>query len=230
MPALGQIQVGAGASIDLGSGTLDAGCRDVNIAGAFNVSGGALIGARSLVIQSGGQLVGGSGSFRWSGDWTNSGQFLAASSTASSVDGCGATLSTFTGPGSFYAFQLQSSQGREIRFTSAQTTAVAHAFVAQGISGTPLRIRATTAGNAATMSLAAGATQNVFAVDVADNHASPQPIGSAPASASQSIKGSNSDGWFESIVPQIPTLSVTGLALLAAILALTALVRRSHNT
>ncbi len=223
-PVLAQMDIGAGSTLDLGTGTLDLGCVDLGIAGTMHLSQGGISGIRSVSIQSAGQLGADAGSLAWSGDWTDGGQFVAGSSTASSVDGCGTTSSTFNAGESFYSLSLQSAQGREVLFTTGLTTNVAANFSAIGVAGQPLRIRSTLPGGAATLALAPAATQSVFAVDVADNHASPQPIAPGPASNYSSIKESDSDGWFESAaVAAIPALSTTGLILIAAGLVLVAL-------
>lgn len=222
-PLLAQMDIGAGSTLDLGTGTLDLGCVDLGIAGTMHLSQGGISGIRSVSIQSAGQLGADAGSLAWSGDWTDGGQFVAGSSTASSVDGCGTTSSTFHAGESFYGLSLQSAQGRDVRFATGLTTNVAASFTASGVAGQPLRIRSTIPGGAAILTLAPGATQSVFAVDVADSHASP-PIAPGPASNYSSIKESDSDGWFESAaVAAIPALSTTGLILIAAGLALVAL-------
>ena len=231
LDAWSQIEVGAGATLDLGTGGIDAGCQDVFVTGTLLVSQGSLAGVRSISIASAGQFAGGAGAIAWSGDWTNGGVFAAGTSSASSVDGCGRTMSVFTTGNTFHGLSLQSGSGREIRFASGQTTTVQSSFAATGLAGNRLRIRSTIAGSAATTALLPVATQSIVAVDVADNHASPQAIAPGPASNYQSIKGSNSAGWFEIGSPaDIPTLSVAGLALVAAALALAALLRISNGS
>ena len=229
--AWGQIEVGAGATLDLGTGGLDAACQDLSIAGNLLVSQGSLSGVRSISIGGAGQFTGGQGTISWSGDWTNDGVFDAGTSTASSVDGCGRSMSAFTTGDDFFGLSLQSGTGREIRFPSGQTTSVQGSFAGAGLAANRLRIRSTS-GSAAITALAPTATQSVFAVDVADNHAAPRAIAPGPASGYQSIKGPNSDGWFglDSLPAAIPALSFTGLALLAAALALGALLRLSNGT
>jgi hypothetical protein len=231
MNAWGQIEVGAGATLDLGSGSLDAGCQDLSVAGNLLVVQGSVSGVRSLSIIAGGQLGGGAGTISWSGDWTNNGMFDAGTSTASSVDGCGRAMSTFTTGDTFSRLSLQSGVGREIRFPSGRTTMVQRSFVAAGLAANRLLIRSTTAGSAATTALGPAATQSVFAVDVADNHGAPEAIAPGPASSYQSVKGPNSEGWFDlASAAGIPALSVTGLALLAAALAVAALLRFANGS
>ena len=230
--AWGQIEVGAGATVDLGAGGLDAACQDLSITGNLLLSQGSVSGVRSISVVGAGQFTGGQGTISWSGDWTNNGVFDAGTSSASSVDGCGRSISAFTTGDAFFGLSLQSGTGREIRFPSGQTTSVQGSFAAAGLAANRLLIRSTTSGSAAITALAATATQSVIAVDVADNHAVPRAIAPGPASGYQSIKGPNSDGWFALGSPSeaIPALSFTGLALLAAALALGALLRLSNGT
>jgi hypothetical protein len=195
----------------------------------MRVSQGALSGVRSLSIQAGGQLAANSGTLAWSGDWADAGQFDAGTSSASWVDRCGASVSTFSAAEAFHAFSLESAQGREIRFANGKTITVGQSFMATGVPARPLRIRSTVAGGAAFLAIAPTATQSVSAVDVADNHASPRLIAPGPAANYQSIKGTNSDGWFEVASAQIPALSGAVLALVAAALAFTALLRLSKG-
>jgi hypothetical protein len=226
LPIAAQVVVGAGSSVDLGTGTLAAGCGDLQVAGAMNLAQGQMQGVRALSIAAGGLLDGGSGSLSWSGDWTDLGQFQPGTSSASWVDGCGVSTATANAVDEqFHALALSTATGRELRFTSGQTTTVSAAFSATGTPGNRLRIRGTTAGAAAFLALPPGATQSLSAVDVEGNHATGQPLGfPGPAADYGSIKGSNSAGWFElapSLV-EIPTVSTLGVALLACALAVAA--------
>lgn len=221
-PVAAQVVVGAGSSVDLGTGTLSAGCGDLQVAGTLQLTQGQAQGVRAVSITAGGVLDGGSGNLSWSGDWTDLGQLQAGTSSAAWVDGCGVTSATANAASEqFHALALSTATGREIRFTSGQTTAVATAFSASGAPGNLLRIRSTTPGAAAFLAVAPGATQSLAAIDVADNHATGQPLGfPGPASNYGSLKGSNSNGWFElAAVVAIPALSALGLALLAVALA-----------
>jgi hypothetical protein len=227
VPALAQVTVGAGSTFDIGSATVHYGCSDVVVAGTLQLSDGALTGVRSVSIGSGGVLEGDSGSLSWSGDWTDLGDYAEGTSSASLVDGCGVTVSTVNDGETFHALSLTSTQGREIRFASGETTSVVQSFVATGTAAQRLRIRSTTAGSAAITSLAAGTTQNVFAVDVADNVATPTVIAPGPPASYSSVKGSNSDGWFAlaASVAAIPLFSTLGLIGAAVALGLAAVMR-----
>jgi hypothetical protein len=225
--ASAQVEVGAGSTLDLGTGTLEQGCSDLVVAGTVSLSMGELSGIGSLSIAPGGLLEGDAGQISWSGDWDDAGQLAAGSSTASWVDGCGVATSTMSAGEAFHSLALLTSQGREVRFGSGQVTTVEQSFTAAGAPGGLLRIRSTTPGSAAQLGLGASATQSVSDVDVADNHAAPRTLGfPGPAADYGSVKGPNSLGWFElgeGGAPEIPALSSAALVLLAAALALAAL-------
>ncbi len=214
--------MGAGSAVDLGTGSLSAGCGDLQVSGSLHLTLGQAQGVRAVSIAPGGLLDGGSASLSWSGDWTDLGQFQPGTSSAAWIDGCGVASATANAANEqFHSLNLSTTTGREIRFTSGQTTTVTAAFGATGAPGSRLLIRSTAPGAAAFLAVAPGATQSLSAVDVADNHATGQPLGfPGPAANYGSIKGSNSDGWFElrTIAP-IPAVSALGLALLAAALA-----------
>jgi hypothetical protein len=222
-PAGAQVVIPAGAEINLGTGQLAGGCLDVDIAGTLRLSQGSSTGVRSLSVEPAGVLDGGTGSFAWSGDWSNSGQFMARSSRAASLDGCGRSTSTFMSADHFDSLSLQSADGREIRFPAGQSTTVGHSFTAHGIAALPLRIRSTVAGRASIIALDPATTQDIFAVDVADNHAFPSPIAPGAPASYQSIKGPNSEGWFS--LANVPAVSTAGLAIMIAMLACVALLR-----
>ena len=97
-------------------------------------------------------------------------------------------------------------------FPAGQTQAVAHALAFTGAAGALVTIRSNSAGAAGNLALAGGATQTIDYVDVADNHATVQPIAPGPAASFHSVKGSNSNGWFQ---PPGPTgyLNDTGFNL-----------------
>jgi hypothetical protein len=225
LPSRAQVVVGAGSTVDLGSGVVDYNCNDLIVAGTMLLSQAQTMDLDSLTILAGGELNAAAGTLAWSGDWANQGSFVSGTSSALWNDGCAVTLATMTGNQTFHALALQSNIGRELRFGSGQTQTVTTAFTATGSVGMLLPIRSTSAGNAGFMRLLGSASQSVFGIDVADNHAIGQPIGfPGPASNYGSVKGSNSTDWFELLgelrpLPA-PVMSSLGLALLIATLAL----------
>jgi len=165
-----------------------------------------------VVVAGGGTLDGGSGVVSLAGSFSQSGNFVAGTGAVQIVDGCATSTSTFTGMSSFYGFSTATAIGRSLVFPAGQTQTVAHALSLTGVAGALVTIRSSSAGTAGNLALAIGALQTIDYVDVADNHATAQPIGPGPAASFHSVKGSNSNGWFQ---PGGPTgfLNDTGFNL-----------------
>lgn len=195
-----QIVVPAGAALQLAGATLDAGCTDVAIGGSIAIGSGRLAGARNVAVAGGGALDGGSGLIGLSGDFGTAGTFVPATGTVQVGDGCGAATSTFSAAGQFYNLSAGTATGHGLVFAASLTQSVSHALSLAGASGALLTVRSNAPGTAANLALAAGATQSVTYVDVADNHATVQAIGPGGPAPFHSIKGPNSDGWFMSAV------------------------------
>jgi hypothetical protein len=226
-----QVVVGAGSTVGLGTGALVQGCADLVVAGTLRLDQGQLSGVDSIAVTAGGQLDGGAGSLSWSGGWTDLGAFLPGTSSAVWADGCGVMTATANAANEqFYALSLLTATGRVIRFTSGQSTSIAAALTLTGTAGNRLRIRSTLPAEQAFLDLMPGATQSLYAVDVADNHAIGQLLGPGPAASYASIKGANSQGWFELAATEVPVASTAGLVLLTLGLALaaSAVLRRSR--
>ncbi|MEO8751121.1 MAG: DUF1566 domain-containing protein [Casimicrobiaceae bacterium] len=212
--AVAQLSVPAGAALNLAGATLNAGCQDVSVGGTLATGPGQLVGVRNIAVAGSGTLDGGSGTIGLSGDFGQSGTFNPATGTMQIGDGCGTTTSTFTGTSSFYTFNTSTATGRGLNFPANQTQSVAHALSLTGAAGALVTIRSSAAGTAGNLALAAGAAQTIAYVDVADNHATVQPIAPGAAATFNSIKGPNSNGWFV-IAVSGPTglLNDTGLTL-----------------
>ena len=197
VPAGAQISVPAGAVLSLGGATLNAACADTDVAGLLAIGSGQLSAARDVVVTAGGTLDGGSGVVGLSRNFSQSGTFIAGTGAVQIGDGCATSISTFTGVSSFYGFATATAAGRSLIFPAGQTQSVAHALSLTGIAGALVTIRSTSAGAAGNLALAVGATQAIDYVDVADNHATMQPVGPGPAASFHSVKGGNSNGWFQ---------------------------------
>jgi len=211
-PAAAQITVPAGTALNLGGATLNVSCADVSVAGTLAAGAGQLAGARDVVVAGGGTLDGGSGVIGLSGNFSQSGIFVAGTGAVQVGDGCATTTSTFNGATNFYGFSAGTATGRSLVFPAGQTQSVAHALTLTGVAGALVTIRSNSAGAAGNLALVIGASQTIDYVDVADNHATAQPIGPGPAASFHSVKGSNSNGWFQ---PGGPTgfLNDTGFNL-----------------
>jgi hypothetical protein len=189
--------VPAGTVLNLGGATLNAACADMNVGGMLAIGTGQLSGARDVTVTGGGTLDGGSGVVVLSRNFSQSGTFASGTGAVQVGDACASTASTFAGTASFHDFSATTSVGRSLVFPAGQTQSVAHALSLTGVAGALVSIRSSSAGAAGNLALAGGATQAIDYVDVADNHATVQPIGPGTAASFHSVKGSNSNGWFQ---------------------------------
>lgn len=201
------LNVGVGSTFDAGTGTLAMNCGDVSVAG--NLRGGSALfeDSRDFTIQPGGLVNGQSATFEIMGDWTNGGLFTPDTSTVNFLDGCLRTSATISGDTTFYEMNLVTTSGKTYFFEAGSAQIVLNFLRVIGAPGNLLTIRSTSAGVAALIDLVGD--QLVNYVDVQDNHAIGEIIGPAPPDVFNSIKGTNSNGWFVRIV--IPTLSVWGM-------------------
>jgi len=204
-PAAAQVTVPAGTVVSLGGAALNVACADVSIGGSLATSAGQLVGARHVSVAGGGTLDGGSGVIGLAGNFSLAGTFAAGTGAVQIGDGCGTATSTFTGASSFYAFSAGTATGRSLVFPASQTQAVTHSLTLIGAAAALVTIRSNSAGVAGNLALANGASQTIGYVDVADNHATVQQIGLGTAASLHSVKGSNSDGWFQtSLITEFP--------------------------
>jgi hypothetical protein len=203
------LSVEGGATVSLGTGTLDLGCTDLAVAGTFAGGSGLVAEARDVAIQPGGTLDGGSATFRVAGDWTNSGSFVPGTSGVEFADGCGRTSATISGNTGFFDFDMTTSEGKTYAFQAGSTQKVDGALTLEGAPGKRLQIRSTLDGTEAV--LETHGSQSVSLVDVKDNHAVGNDILYGPDSSSLG----NTDGWVFLGIP-VPALSTLAMVLLAA--------------
>lgn len=214
-PAFADLVIPAGGNVAIAGGTLDLGCGDIVVAGALQIGGGLARNVRNVTIQPGGTLDGGSGTITLSGNWSNTGSFVAGTSTVSFVDAAGcSTTSTITGNTTFFNLSLVSTAGKTYAIQAGSTQTIAGNLTIQGVSGTPIRIVSTNPGFQASTDLLPGGTQSILHVDVRDNWGVGQVL--APGQTNEG-NGTNFPGWFGALVAAIvvPTLDWAGLALLA---------------
>ena len=217
------VTVGGGASISLGAGTLNTGCGDLIIApaGQLAVNSGAAIANRNVNI-SGGTLNGGSGLISLSGDWTNSGTFVAGSGLVEIIDGCGTSQSAVSGSSNFSRFSVASSSAKRLLLQAGSTQRFIHSLALNGVSGSRLEVRSTSAGSPANFILQPGANQAVSWVDVADNDATGgQTIAPDDPDVFDSIDSGGALNWFRNLIRsgpvEIDTVPWPGLLLLGLI-------------
>ncbi len=224
---MGQVTVGAGSVMNVGSGKLQGGCADLQVAGQLLLGSGQATGWNNLAIGAAGQVNGGSGLISLSGDFSNGGSFTAGTSEVRSVDGCGATRSAFTGSTQFYRLLASTTMGRTLVLQAGFTQTVTGALTLSGAPGNLLQVRSSTPGTAANLNLVPGATQQIGYVDVADNHATGQVIGQGTLASFNSAMGPNTSRWFVpnagggvGTVTPVPTLGGWGMLGVLATLVL----------
>ncbi|HKI85765.1 MAG TPA: hypothetical protein VKA53_03370 [Thermoanaerobaculia bacterium] len=207
------ISIGSGSSMSLGSGTVDLGCGN-------------------LAIASGGTLSGDQGTLRLAGNWSGGSGFSPGTSHVSIVDGCATPeTSMVSGNNTFFNLSAQTNDGKTLVFDAGSVQTIQNSVSLSGSNGNLLTIRSTSPGSAADLDLAPGGTQVVDYVDVADNHATGQPLAPGPPIAYHSIDSGNTTGWFITAT-SIPALGSLGFAILLALLGflgLRALRRRSES-
>ena len=222
LPALARadLLVPSGGTVSLAGATMALGCTDIVVGGTLNLNTATVTGVRNVTIQPGGTVNGGSGSIAVTGNWSNTGSFVAGTGTVSFVDNAAcAPTSTITGSTTFFNLSLAGSTGKTYAFQAGATTTVSKLLTILGGAATSVKIVSTAPGSAANLSLAPAGTQNIQHVGVTDNHATGQVL--APGLANEG-GGGNTDGWFTAAVAgpltQVPTLGEMGLLLLILML------------
>jgi len=211
----GTVLVGEGSSLSVGSGEVELGCADVDIAGGLH---GGINGARNVTLSPGAELIG--ASVALSGDWTNNGP-QALDVLIDWRDGCGVSDASMLGSSQVTALSIQSSSGREIRFDASGEQRVAGSLSLSGVSGNLLRLRSTGGTQVAPLVLDFGASQLIDSVDVAyiDSSAGQDIAPGMPADYN-SVRTGLVHNWF--MVPAVPVpalgLVATGLLVLLMIL------------
>ena len=207
----GSFVVGSGASVDLGTGTLDLGCADLSVAGTLSLGSVGIDQARDVTIDPSGVVNGDSATLQVAGDWDKAaaGTFNASTSTVQMVDGCGLASAVIAGNTTFANLEMTTTSGFLYSFTSSSTQTVTSLLTFLGAAGNLLTIRSTVGGSEAFLDVQ-GSSSGDF-VDIEDNDATlSNPIALGP----NSVLGSNTPGW-EFAAPQVPALPLVGLAALA---------------
>lgn len=229
LPALSQadLQIPAGARLQMGSGTLDAGGTDAVISGEVWIQAGTLLGLRNVDIEPGGTLDNGSGQIALAGDWVPAGAYLAGTGRVDFVDGAGPASATVSGDNAFFNLGFTSTTGKNFRFPVGSVQSIAGQLEILGTQASPLQFRSTVGGQVASINLLPGGTQNIAHVGVSDVHAIGQPL--APDQSNEGGSG-NDAGWFGNVllgeIRDLPSSSPWSLALLVLSLAMLALRAR----
>jgi len=207
-PAVGQqVTIGAGSSLDLGSGQLTLGCADLTVAGTLSAGTAGLSQARDVTIDPTGLVNGNSATLAVAGDWDNAGTFNAGTSTVQLVDGCSLTSAVIAGDTTFANLEMTTTSGFLYSFTAGSTQTVTGALSLEGAAANLLTIRSTLAGSEAFLNVQ-GSGSGDF-VDVQDSDAT---AGNLVTLGPNSVKGSNTPGWLTGVL--VPALGALGLALL----------------
>jgi hypothetical protein len=207
----GNVTVGSGSTLDLGSANLDLGEAGLNIAGTFAAGTATVDQARDVSIQPGGTLNGESATLNVCGDWSNSGTFNAGSGSVNFVDGCGLTLAVISGNTTFAGLSMTTATAKEYRFTAGSTQTVTGLLSLLGSAGNLLQIRSTLDGSEAFLNVQGGSSADF--VDIQDIAAAG---GNSIVLGPNSVKGTNTPGWLSAgvLVPLLGPLAPVLLALL----------------
>jgi len=215
--------VPANSQTNLNSGVADLSCTDVVVAGTLNVDAGALKNVRNFTIQPGGVVNGGSGVIEVGGNWSNSGNFAAGTSTVNFRELCGAGPASVSGNTTFFAASFVSAIGRTYVFAVGSTQTITSLLQIAGTQANPIQFRSSSSGQVAFIDLLTGGTQQIQHVGVTDVWATGQWL--APFEHNEG-GGGNARRWFGTPVvggagsaAPIPTLDYATLAALAALLA-----------
>ncbi len=134
------LEVPTGATINVPSIGVSAGCGAIVISGHLSVGNGRLSSVSSFSIEAGGIVALGSGMIIVGGDWANSGDFIPGTSTIVLGDSCGSTGSTLFGETIFHNLTLTSEVGNTVVISAGSSITVNGTLTLTGIPSTPLRL------------------------------------------------------------------------------------------
>ena len=202
----------AGGSFALGGGSLDLGGSSLQVGGLFSLAGGRLFDVTGITIASGGTLDGSGGQISLSGDWSNSGNFLAGGDQVNFIDG--PASSQVLGNTTFANASFVSANGKNYLFGVGTTQTISGLLTITGAAGTPIQFRSTGAGQVANIDLLGSGSQSIAHVGVSDVHATGQHL--APSLTNEGGSG-NALGWFGAAVVT-GTMPATALSPLGMLL------------
>src|SRR5262245_2328634 len=107
------LSIGAGSSLDLGTGHLDLGCADLTVVGRLAAGSVGVGGVGDLAISPGGEINGNSATLTVAGSWNNAGTFDADTSTVQLVDGCTQSPALISGNSIFATLKLTTTVGKQ---------------------------------------------------------------------------------------------------------------------
>lgn len=217
--------VAPGGLTNLASGVMDLSCTDVIVSGTLHVNSGSLRNVRNLTIQAGGLIDGGSGLIAVSGNWSNTGSFVAGTSTVNFGGLCTAGAVTISGDTTFFGASFAPATGRSYVFAVGSTQTITSLLQIVGTGANPIQFRSSASGQVAFINLLNGGTQQIQHVGVSDVWATGQWL--APFQTNEGGSG-NARRWFGTPsggggagVASIPTVGNAVLAALVVLLAAT---------
>ena len=218
------ITIGSGSSVSVGSSTIHLGCGDLVNNGTLNLGSGVIDNTNNF--SSSDQLNGNSGLVEFGGDWSNSGTFVAGTSTIAVVDECSDGSITFDNSNEFYNLTMMTTSGKTVFIESDAKQEIANDLVLKGAAGNFLTLRSSIPGLKTFTALSQSGTQLIDWVDVQDNNAlTPfQHIAPDVPSAFNSIDSGRNFRWF--LVVPIPAMSGLGIFLLMTLILIGARVAR----
>ncbi|TVQ40152.1 MAG: hypothetical protein EA370_04095 [Wenzhouxiangella sp.] len=222
--AAGVVVVGSGSNLLTGSGQIELGCGDMEIAGSLS---GEVTGARNINFTAGAALTGAVLSL--SGDWINNGP-QALDAIVDWRDGCGVTASNMLGSSDLPALNITSESGREVRFEANAEQRIVNSLGLTGTPDTRLRLRSTDPMLYAGLTLDFGASQLIDSVDVAriDSSAG-QSIAPGDPADYNSVRAGPVRNWFTLPPIPIPTLGLVSSSLLVLIMILIGLFHQRQR-
>ena len=195
------INVGPGASFQLGNGSIVINCLDLTVSGQFFAGDGTVESGRDISILNNGTLDGGGSDIWLSGDWSNAGTFSPGLSSVHIKDGCGRTTSAMYGNSTFFSFEATTSSGKTLQPFAGTSQEFQENLVLMGMASTNLKIRSSSPGSWAFFTLEPGGTQLIQGVDVMDNNASGGLLLAPGApSVSDSLNSGNLLNWFDVVL------------------------------
>ncbi|GJQ58554.1 MAG: hypothetical protein SCALA701_13550 [Candidatus Scalindua sp.] len=145
-------------------------------------------------IVNNGALVASTGTINAGGNWVNNGTFVPGTGAVNFVDGQSPV--SILGNSYFYELSAITSTGKQLNFDVDNTQTVSNSLSLRGSRGNLLYLRSTNDGRQAKVDLQGG-IQVIDHVDVKDNSAIGQLLGTGTPSQFNSIDSGNNSGWFQ---------------------------------
>lgn len=155
LPAWAQLFIPVGATVTIPS-AINLSCADLVVEGRLLMNGATISGAQNVSIDTSGRVEAGDSDISLSGHWTNTGNFVAASSTVQISDGCVSSPSVVSGSTTFHNLRITSSTGKSFLLAEGATIYVSGVLEVLGTSDNPITLAAQTPGTARIILLPGG--------------------------------------------------------------------------